>query len=70
MKRVALTSCCALCHLVIEAPQANLVAGMKWLLGTYTIRVDRRHNEYGHVFSGRYKWLIVDSSGSGYLKSV
>ena len=23
-------------HLVVETPQANLVAGMKWLLGTYT----------------------------------
>ena len=23
-------------HLVIETPQPNLVAGMKWLLGTYT----------------------------------
>jgi putative transposase len=25
-------------HLVVETPQANLVAGMKWLLGTYTSR--------------------------------
>jgi len=23
-------------HLVVETPRANLVAGMKWLLGTYT----------------------------------
>lgn len=57
-------------HLVVETPQANLVAGMKWLLGTYTIRFNRRHKEFGHVFSGRYKSLIVDGSGSGYLKSV
>ena len=55
-------------HLVVETPQPNLVAGMKWLLGTYTIRFNRRHKEFGHVFSGRYKSLIVD--GSGYLKSV
>src|SRR5260221_10343944 len=57
-------------HLVVETPQPNLVAGMKWLLGTYTIRFNRRHQEFGHVFSGRYKSLIVDGSGSGYLKSV
>jgi putative transposase len=57
-------------HLVIETPQPNLVAGMKWLLGTYTIRFNRRHKEFGHVFSGRYKSLIVDGSGNGYLKSV
>ena len=26
-------------HLVFETPNANLVAGMRWLLSTYTIRV-------------------------------
>lgn len=57
-------------HLVIETPQANLVAGMKWLLGTYTSRFNRRHKVFGHLFSGRYKSLIVDGSGNGYLKSV
>jgi len=57
-------------HLVIETPQANLVAGMKWLLGTYTSRFNRRHKLFGHLFSGRYKSLIVDGSGNGYLKSV
>ena len=28
-------------HLVVETPRANLVAGMKWLLGTYTGRFNR-----------------------------
>jgi putative transposase len=57
-------------HLVVETPQANLVAGMKWFLGTYTSRYNRRHKEFGHVFSGRYKALIVDGSGDGYLRTV
>lgn len=57
-------------HLVVETPQPNLVVGMKWLLGTYTSRFNRRHKLFGHLFSGRYKSLIVDGSGSGYLKSV
>ena len=57
-------------HLVIETPQPNLVAGMKWLLGTYTSRYNRRHTEFGHLFSGRYKALPVDGSGDGYLKTV
>jgi REP element-mobilizing transposase RayT len=57
-------------HLVVETPQPNLVAGMKWFLGTYTSRFNRRHKEFGHLFSGRYKSLIVDGSGNGYLKSV
>ena len=57
-------------HLVVETPGANLVAGMKWLLGTYTSRFNRRHKLFGHLFSGRYKALVVDASGTGYLKTV
>ncbi len=57
-------------HLVVETPQPNLVAGMKWFLGTYTSRFNRRHELSGHLFSGRYKSLIVDGSSSGYLRSV
>jgi REP element-mobilizing transposase RayT len=57
-------------HLVAETPRANLVAGMKWLLGTYTLRFNRRHRLTGHLFSGRYKALILDGSGNGYLRTV
>jgi REP element-mobilizing transposase RayT len=56
--------------LVVETPQPNLVAGMKWLLGTDTSRFNRRHKLFSHLFSGRCKSLIVDGSRSGYLKSV
>ena len=55
---------------VVETPQPNLVVEMKWLLGTYTSRFNRRHKVFGHLFSWRYKSLMVDGSGSGYLKSV
>src|SRR5947207_6211082 len=57
-------------HLVVETPKPNLVAGMKWFLGTYTSRFNRRHKFFGHLFSGRYKSLIVDGSGDGYLRTV
>ena len=57
-------------HLVVETPKANLVSGMKWFLGTYTSRFNRKHKLFGHLFSGRYKSLIVDGSGSGYLRTV
>lgn len=57
-------------HLVVETPQPNLVVGMKWFLGTYTSRFNRRHKEFGHLFSGRYKALMVDGSETGYLKCV
>ena len=56
-------------HLVIETPAANLVGGMHWLLSAYTIGLNHRHQSSGHVFSGRYKALIVEGSG-GYLKTV
>jgi len=57
-------------HLVVETPEPNLVAGMKWFLGTYTARFNRRHKIFGHLFSGRYKSVLVDGSGNGYLKTV
>jgi REP-associated tyrosine transposase len=57
-------------HLVVETPHANLVAGMAWFLSTYTIRFNHRHRLFGHVFSGRYKALVVDGSGDGYLRTV
>jgi len=57
-------------HLIVETPVANLVLGMKWFLGTYTSRYNRRHKLFGHLFSGRYKTLFVHGSGNGYLKSV
>ena len=56
-------------HLVAETPEANLVEGMRWLLSAYTIRLNHCHKLFGHVFSGRYKALLVDP-GHGYLKTV
>ena len=40
-------------HLLVETPEANLVAGMKWLQGAYTQRYNRRHKLRGHLFQGR-----------------
>jgi putative transposase len=57
-------------HLVVETPRANLVEGMKWLLGTYTMRFNRRHKLSGHLFAGRYKSLLVDGTTPGYLRTV
>jgi REP element-mobilizing transposase RayT len=57
-------------HLVVETPNANLVAGMRWLLSSYTVRLNHRHELFGHVFSGRYKALSVEGGGNGYLRTV
>ncbi|MBI4327935.1 MAG: transposase [Chloroflexi bacterium] len=57
-------------HLVLETPHANLVEGMKWFLGTYTNRFNRRHKLFGHLFGGRYKSLLVDGHQEGYFKAA
>lgn len=49
-------------HLVVETPLGNLVSGMKWLLGTYTMRFHARHRLRGHLFAGRYKAVLMDKS--------
>jgi len=50
---------------VVETPQRNLETGMKWFLGTYTGRFNRRHQLFGHLFSGRYRALVEDGSATG-----
>ena len=52
-------------RLVVETPEGNLVASMKWLLGVYTKRYHIRHKTCGHLFAGRYKSLVVEGSGNG-----
>lgn len=57
-------------HWVLQTPEANLVAGMKWFQNTYTRRLNTRHGIWGHVFGGRYKAVLVDDSGGGYLETL
>jgi REP element-mobilizing transposase RayT len=47
-------------HLAVETPHANLVEGMRWLQGTFSVRFNRLRRERGHLFQGRYKSLLVD----------
>ncbi|HWY75166.1 MAG TPA: transposase, partial [Verrucomicrobiae bacterium] len=53
-------------HLLVETPEGNLVAGMKWLQGAYTQRYNARHEVFGHLFQGRYKALILDGKDANY----
>ena len=50
-------------HLAVSTPGANLVDGMRWLQGTFSVRFNRMRQERGHLFQGRYKSLIVDPDG-------
>src|SRR5664279_4406335 len=57
-------------HLLLETPEANLVAGMKWLQGTYTQRYNSRHEIFGHLFQGRYKAVVVEPEAGNYFAVV
>ena len=51
-------------HLLIQTPEPNLVAGMKWLQNTYTRRFNLRHRLWGRLFGDRYKAVPVESRGA------
>ena len=57
-------------HLLLDTPEANLVAGMKWLQGTYTQRYNSRHEIFGHLFQGRYKAVVVEPEAGNYFAVV
>ncbi len=46
-------------HLLLETPEANLVAGMKWFQGAYTQRFNAMFRRRGHLFQGRYKSIPI-----------
>ena len=48
-------------HWLVETPQPNLVAGMRWVQNAYTRRLNHRHKLWGHVFGGRYKAVLVEN---------
>ncbi len=52
-------------HLMVETPEGNLVAGMRWLQNTYNRRHNCRHRLWGRLFGDRYK-AILSEGGSGY----
>ena len=57
-------------HLLLETPEANLVAGMRWLQGVYAQRFNSRHRLRGHLFQGRYKALLIDPESKDHFLAV
>lgn len=60
-------------HLLLETPEANLVSGMRMLLGTFGKAWNIRRQRQGHVFQGRYKAVPVAGEAAAdahYFKSV
>ncbi len=57
-------------HFLLETPEANLVAGMKWFLGAYSQRFNARHGQRGHVFQGRYKAVVIEANAGNYFTTA
>jgi REP element-mobilizing transposase RayT len=57
-------------HLLVETPEANLVAGMRWFQTTWTVRFNRRHRLSGHLLQGRYKAVVVDPEEGAYYATL
>ena len=57
-------------HLMIETPEANLVAGMQWLQNTLTRRFNVRHRAWGRVFGDRYKAVLVEGGERFYYETL
>lgn len=61
-------------HLLLETPEANLVAGMKWFQGAYTQRFNAMFRRRGHLFQGRYKAIPIatdpQDGGLEYFREV
>lgn len=61
-------------HLLMETPEANLVAGMKWFQGSYTQRFNSMFKRRGHLYQGRYKSIPIQTDprdgGLEYFRQV
>src|SRR6266404_3541069 len=57
-------------HLMLETPEGNLVAGMKWLQNTYTRRFNNRHRLWGRLFGDRYKAVLNEGASAYYYCSL
>ena len=47
-------------HVVLETPEANLVAGMAWLQSTYTIRLNHQQ-----TIRACLQWALQGTNGGG-----
>ena len=47
-------------HMVVETPQANLSRFMQRLQTAYTVYFNRRYNQSGHLFQGRFGSSVVE----------
>ena len=57
-------------HLIAQTQRANLSRWMHWLMVSYSVYFNWRHQRSGHLFQGRYKSFLVESDSGDYLVSL
>lgn len=48
-------------HLAVDTPRGNLSAAMRYINGVYAQYSNRRHQQTGHVFEGRFTSVLVEN---------
>ena len=43
---------------------------MKWFQQTFAQRVNAYHGQWGHLYQGRYKAIVVDDRDAGSFRTV
>ena len=52
-------------HVMVRTPEANLSRAIQWLNISYSVWFNKRHEETGHVFQGRFKSIAVEGEAWG-----
>jgi len=52
-------------HLLVGTPEGNISRAIQWLNGSYGIWHGKKYNRIGHLFSGRFKSVLVEAEGWG-----
>jgi putative transposase len=52
-------------HVMVRTPEANLSRAIQWLNISYSVWFNKRHEETGHVFQGRFKSIVVEDEAWG-----
>jgi REP element-mobilizing transposase RayT len=50
-------------HLLVRTPEANLSQAIQWLNVIYSVWWNRKHQQCGGLFQGRFKAIIVEGGG-------
>ena len=48
-------------HLIVETPLGNLSRMMHFLITSYTIYFNKKHERHGHLFQGRFRSVLIEA---------